>query len=62
MTNGVKNKVSITMVFVTMLLLACLLMLFVLKYSFTLFLKVFEKSVFVRFENFGFLMLLMILF
>ncbi len=43
------------MVFKTMLMLACLLRSFVLKYVFTLFFKVFEKSELLLFENFGFL-------
>ncbi len=43
------------MVFKTMLLLACLLILFVLKYVLTLSLNVLEKSEAVLLENFGFL-------
>lgn len=53
---GVKKTESMTMVFTTILLLACLLILFVLKYVLTLFLNVFEKSEFEFFENFGLLM------
>ncbi len=55
-TKGVKKSVSMTMVFKTILLLACLLVLFVLKYVLTRFLRVFEKSEFEFFENLGLLM------
>lgn len=55
---GTKKTVSMTMVFKTILLLACLLILFVLKYVLTRFLRVFEKSEFEFFENLGLLLLL----
>ncbi len=53
---GTKKTVSMTMVFNTILLLACLLILFDLKYMLTRFLRVFEKSEFEFFENLGLLM------
>lgn len=55
---GAKNKVNITTVFKTIVPLAFRLLLWVLKYVFTLFLNVFEKSGFMSLENLGLSMLL----
>ena len=52
-TKGTKNKANIITVFTTMFALAFLLLLLVLKYVFTLFLNVFEKSGFMFLENLG---------
>src|SRR5690554_1141697 len=61
MINGTKNKDNINMVFKTILALAFLLKLFSLKYKLTRLLNVFEKSLSVTLENFGFSIVLLVL-